>query len=81
MPKFEIISAKDAPGAAKKQSPIAHELLAALSSLNKDEVLKLSPDEGKTVRGIKTSVGRIASNAGVKVTSWDDGEAVYVSKA
>jgi hypothetical protein len=41
MPKFEVISAKDAPSVAKKQSPIAHELLAALSTLKKDEVLKL----------------------------------------
>jgi hypothetical protein len=80
MPKFEVISAKDAPGGRKKQSPIAHEILAALSTLKKDEVLKLSPDEGKSVRGVKTSVGRIAANAGVKVTSWDDGQAVYVAK-
>jgi hypothetical protein len=80
MPKFEVIKASEAPGIARKQSPIAHELLAALSSLKKDEVLKLSPDEGKSVRGVKTSVGRIAANAGVKITSWDDGQAVYVSK-
>jgi hypothetical protein len=80
MPAFEIIKASDAPGLPKKQSPIARQLLEALSALKKDEVLKLTPDDGKTVRGIKTSVGRIAANAGVKVNSWDDGEAVYVSK-
>jgi hypothetical protein len=80
MPAFEVIKASEAPVLPKTQSKIAHELLAALSALKKDEVLKLTPDDGKTVRGIKTSVGRIAANAGVKVNSWDDGEAVYVSK-
>ncbi len=62
-------------------SKVANELLTALNGLKKDEVLKLSPDEGKSVRGIKTSVGRITKSNDINVVTWDDGEAVYVKKA
>lgn len=80
MPTIEMIKASEAPAPPKKLSKIAGEFQAALSALKKDEVLKLRPDEGKSIRGLKTSVGRMASNAGVKVISWDDGTHVYVRK-
>ena len=80
MPRIDVIKASDAPAPPKKLSKVASELLEALSGLKKDEVLKLTPDEDKSIRGLKTSVGRIASNATVKVESWDDGTAVYVKK-
>jgi hypothetical protein len=51
MPAFEVIKASEALGVPKKQSNVAHELLDALNGLKKDEVLKLTPDEGKSVRG------------------------------
>lgn len=81
MPKVETIKASDAPAPPKKVSKMAGELLEALNRLQKDEVIKLTPDEGKSVRGVKTSVGRVASNQGIKLTSWDDGQAVYVKKS
>jgi len=81
MPKIETIKASDAPEAPKKMSKVAEQLVTALNGLKKDEVLKLQPDEGKSLRGLKTSVGRITSNAGIKVESWDDGKNVYVKKA
>jgi hypothetical protein len=80
MPTFDVIKAADAPAPPKKLSKVANELMAALSNLKKDEVLKITPDSGKTLRGIKTSVGRITSGAKVKVETWDDGSAVYVKK-
>jgi hypothetical protein len=80
MPKIETIKASDAPAAPKKMSKVAEQLVTALNGLKKDEVLKLSPDEGKSLRGLKTSIGRISSGAGIKVSSWDDGENVYVKK-
>lgn len=81
MPTIEVIKASDAPQAPKKLSKVADQLMTALNSLKKDEVLKLSPDGGKSLRGLKTSVGRITSNAGVKVSSWDDGTHLYVQKS
>ena len=81
MPQIDVIKSADAPPPPKKLSKVASELLAALTTLKKDEVLKLTPDEGKTVRGLKTSVGRISSNAKMKVESWDDGTSVYVKSA
>lgn len=80
MPTIETIKLADAPQPPKKLSKIANEFQAALNALKKDEILRLSPDEGKSIRGLKTSVGRMASNTGVKVESYDDGQYVYVRK-
>jgi len=80
MPTIETIKASDAPPPPKKLSKIAGEFQAALNALKKDEVLRLAPDEGKSIRGLKTSVGRMSSSAGIKVTSYDDGQFVYVRK-
>ncbi|HYI25422.1 MAG TPA: hypothetical protein VD767_08445 [Thermomicrobiales bacterium] len=77
---IQVIKEADAPAIPKKRSRAAEELLAALDRLRKDEVLKLDPDTGKSVRGLKTGVGRITKSAGVKVTTWDDGMSVYVKK-
>jgi len=81
MPVISKIKASDAPPPPKKLSKVASELVTALNELKKDEVLKLSPDEGKSMRGLKTSVGRITSNAGIKVESWEADGALYVKKA
>ena len=78
MPRIETIKAADAPPPPRKMSKVATEIVNAINGLKKDEVLKLVPDEGKSIRGLKTSVGRVASTHGLKVESWDDGEALYV---
>lgn len=80
MPTIETIKLSDAPPPPQKLSKITSEFQAALTALKKDEVLRLSPDEGKSIRGLKTSIGRMASSAGVKVESYDDGQYVYVRK-
>lgn len=83
MPRIEVMKASEAPPPPKKMSQVAEQLMSALKDLKKDEVLRLEPDEGKSIRGLKTSVGRITSNAGVKVESWTDQDetALYVKKA
>ena len=83
MPRIEVMKASEAPPPPKQMSKVAEQLVSALNSLKKDEVLKLEPDEGKSIRGLKTSVGRITSNAGIKVESWTDQDetAMYVKKA
>ncbi|MBA3379257.1 MAG: hypothetical protein M3440_01515 [Chloroflexota bacterium] len=81
MPTIETIKLADAPEAPKKLSKVAEQLVSALNGLKRDEVLKLSPDEGKSLRGLKTSVGRVSSNAGIKVESWSvDDTNLYVRK-
>ena len=83
MPKIETIKASLAPDPPKKMSKETAEILAAINSLKKDEVLRLQPDPDKSIRGLKTSVGRIASSNGFKVESWTDAaeEYLYVRKA
>ena len=81
MPQIEVVKASDAPAPPKKMSKVAQELVSALNGLKKDEVLALKPDEGKSMRGLKTSVGRVSSNAGIKVESWSvDDVTLYVRK-
>lgn len=81
MPSIETIKLSDAPQAPRKLSRVAEQLVSALNGLKRDEVLKLSPDEGKSLRGLKTSVGRISSNASIKVESWAvDDTNLYVRK-
>lgn len=80
MTKIEFISASEAPAPPKKQSKFAQELLDALNSVKKDQVIKLTPDEGQSVRGLRTGIGRVAKGAGIKYTAWSDDNAVYVAK-
>jgi hypothetical protein len=59
------------------------EILAAIDSLKKDEVLRLRPDPTMSIRGLKTAVGRLAASNNIKVEAWSDGagEYLYVRKA
>ena len=77
---IEVIKAADAPAPPKKVSKVAQEIVLALQGLKKDEVLKIAPEADKSIRGLKTSVGRVSSNAGIKIESYDDGQFVYVKK-
>jgi hypothetical protein len=72
MPVIETIKASEAPPPPKKLSKATAELLTAMSGLKKDEVLRLTPDPEKSLRGLTTSVGRIASGNNLKVESWTD---------
>ena len=78
--KIEVIKASEAPPPPPKMTKQAAELFDQLTRLKKDELLRLTPDDGKTVRGLKTSIGRIASNGGVRVESYDIDGVVYVKK-
>jgi hypothetical protein len=83
MPTIETIKASDAPPPPKKMSTSSHAIFSALSSLKKDEVLRLKPDPDRSMRWLKTSVGRVASRNHLKVESWTDEaqDYLYVRKA
>jgi hypothetical protein len=78
MPRIETIKASEAPPPPKKMSKSTQEILNAINRLKKDEVLRLQPDPNKSMRGLKTSVGRIASGNNLKVESWADPEQEYL---
>lgn len=78
MPKIETIKMSDAPPLPTKMSKGTAELLSAINRLKKDEVLRLQPDPGKSLRGLKTSVGRLASSNKLKLESWSDEDQTYL---
>ena len=78
---IEVMKEKDAPAPPKKQSTAATELISALEKVKKDEVLKLSPQNGKSIRGLKTGVGRITKSADLKVTTWESDGFLYVKRS
>lgn len=80
MVMFETMKASEAPEPPRKRSQFASELIAAVAGLGDDEVLRLTPEPDKSIRGIKTGIGRVAAKEGMKLTSYDDGEFVYVKK-
>jgi hypothetical protein len=81
VPQLTVIAASDAPPVPKRQSPYAIELIETVNGLKENEVLRVVPDEGKSLRGLKSGMGRILSGADLKVTLWDDGAAAYIAKA
>jgi hypothetical protein len=78
MPKIETIKASEAPPPPKKMSKSSQAVLSALTALKKDEVLRLQPDPDKSMRGLKTSVGRVASSNNIKVEPWTDESEQYL---
>jgi hypothetical protein len=78
MPKIKTIKASDAPSPPKKISKASAEIVGGIEGLKKDEVLRLEPDPGKSIRGLKTAVGRIAKGNNLKVESWTDDEQQFL---
>jgi hypothetical protein len=78
---FKYIDPDKAPDPpAKKTTGKASEYIEMIENLPEDKVAEVVPDEGQSLRGIKVSVGRIASKRGLKIQSWDDGTKVYVKR-
>jgi len=82
MAKVEYISDKEAPLPPKTLSKAAQETLRILVGLKDGYVAKVTPEEGQTLRGLKTSFSRIARGQGIKIQVWSiDGEPhIYVKK-
>jgi hypothetical protein len=80
--RFEYIKEADAPPQPKPISRRAAEILEVINGLKDGQVAKVNLDSGQSVRGLKTSFGRVASGRGMKVRSWSvPGEnTVYVKK-
>jgi lysophospholipid acyltransferase (LPLAT)-like uncharacterized protein len=79
--KITTIALEDAPAVptSTRRNSSVDALLTALAALEDGEVLSITPDEGKSVRGTKTGIGRMANGGGFKVNSWDNGETVFVA--
>ena len=83
MPHIEVIKASEAPPPPKQMSKSSSEIYNAITRLKKDEVLRMQPDPDKSMRGLKASLSRVASNNDLKIESWTDAteDFLYVRKA
>lgn len=79
--QISTISAEVAPAAVKptRKNDDRNAFIAALRNLNDGEVLSITPDAGKSVRGVKTGLSRYANDASIDVTIWDADGNVFVS--
>lgn len=78
MAKVQIISENDAPAAPKAMTRAAQESLAILNQLSKGKVARIEPGEGQSIRGLKSSISRVATNNKMKVSQWDVDGVLYV---
>jgi hypothetical protein len=76
--KVQIISENDAPPAPKAMTRAAQESLAILNQLSKGKVARIEPGEGQSLRGLKSSISRVAANNKLKVSQWDVDGVLYV---
>jgi hypothetical protein len=70
MATVEYIAEKDAPAPPKTLSKSAQDTLRMLHGLKDGQVAKVTPDEGQTLRGLKTSFSRVAKGQGIKIQVW-----------
>ncbi len=80
--KATLVKEVDAPQPPKQASKIAIEVMEVLDSIKPGMVAKIEAEEGQTLRGLKVTFGRVASNKGIKIQSWDapEGGAIFVKK-
>jgi hypothetical protein len=65
---------------AHKGAGKAQAFIELIESLPADKVAEITPEDGQTVRGIKVSIGRIASARKIEIQSWDSEGKVYLKK-
>jgi hypothetical protein len=83
MARVEYISEAEAPAIPKTLSASAQETLRIITGLKSGTVAKVWPDEGQTLRGLKTSFSRVAKGQNVKLNVWSlpDDDYIYVKRA
>ena len=80
---YDVLKDSDAPRPPKPQSKIAGEVLAMLDALKNNETARVRIPEDMSSKGMRISFGRIATNNGRKVITWQvpaEPEFIYVKK-
>jgi hypothetical protein len=80
VPRLKVIPLSEAPAIPTRQSQYAIELLRRVGALEHDQVLRVTPDDGKSLRGMRAGIGRIIKAAGINARTWDDGIHAYIAK-
>lgn len=80
--QVEYIKESAAPKPPKPLSKSAAQVLEILTTIKSDQVAKVTPGEGQTLRGLKASFSRVASKRGLKVQTWsiDNENVLYVKR-
>ncbi len=70
-----------APAPPPKQGPSrADYFRQLLTDLPDDKVAEVTPEADQSIRGMKVSIGRVASGMGWSVRTWDADGKVYIQK-
>ena len=77
---IEAIKAKDAPAPTPAKDDFKTAFITALRSLKAGQVLRITPEPGKTVRGTKQALGRFAAGGGIRIETWEQDNVIYVKQ-
>jgi hypothetical protein len=78
---FQLIDESSAPKPPKAQSKKASDTVAMLKQLKPGKVLKVAPEEGQSLRGLRSGITRIGRNNEINLVTWQDNTHAYVRLA
>jgi hypothetical protein len=80
--EYKYVDESKAPAAPKLTTGNTEKLRKMVEDLPLGKVAVVTPAEGQSIRGMKTSIGRIASTRSFKIQQWqsEDGKTLYVKK-
>lgn len=79
--EFEIVSTEQVPRVTKPPAKATQDILDMLAAIPKGSAAKITPEEGKSVKGVRIGISRIISNrklSGYSVSA--DDQFVYVTR-
>lgn len=81
--KVEYVDVSEMPQPKNAGFKNRQQLIDVIENLPDDKAVKITPDKGKSIRGLKVSVGRIASarNIEIQTETSEDGKILYVKKS
>ena len=79
---FEPVPKDKVPPRPTKKTSSAAKLIKMIEEMPSGEIYVVTPEGTETIRGLKTSIGRIASARSIEVEQWanEEGTALYVEK-
>lgn len=81
--QIEYIKESEAPAPPRKMTKSAQQVLSALTNMKDNQVIRVRPDEGQTLRGLKSAFARVATSHKYEIQTYEAAEepgALFVRK-